>query len=714
MAVVRIKILWRILILLVVLSILPLGVLSYFVRDGMHTSLGASAREGLTLRIGNAQDQINGFIDGHIKVLRSVAQLPAIAGMDPVQQVAALAAVQKATPTFSSILIVDDKGMNTARSDGGALLSFADRAWFKEVSAGADISGGTVISKVSGKPILSLAIPIRRESALVGVLAASVDLADINKVVNGIKIGATGFAWLVDQENKLMAHPDAKLVEKQEAMTGHAAIQRARKGDLAVDRLAEQGKEWLAVQRSMRYGWVLVVQMADEEAMAPARALDGVLVNMLAGLVLAVLLGSFLLARSLSQPIGVMARFTRALSGGDFTAALAIDRRDELGDMARALREMQKGLGHHIRSVQAAAVGMTETAGLVAGAAQAAAISETAISLAFADTTRDVEATTAKQRSHLRATQDVIAELVTSVDQVASSANHQASQVSHAADVVMQVTSQARDVQAAGGRLARVVTQMHQAAMTGEATVGDALGGIALTWDKVDRAAATVRELGARSEAIGAILGEISAIASQTNMLALNAAIESARAGEAGRGFAVVADEVRKLADRSVRSAQEIHKILAALQEGVNEAVTVMAEGASAANAGAGRTHEVQAALKRITEAVQTCTDEARIISESSGALVQGHEILSAVTQTLAAVTEENAAAAEEMAAGSETVRSVVEDLGALATQNLTAIQGVGGELGRIQAALRAMSDAVERLNGTSASLSSSTAAFKV
>jgi methyl-accepting chemotaxis protein len=59
--------------------------------------------------------------------------------------------------------------------------------------------------------------------------------------------------------------------------------------------------------------------------------------------------------------------------------------------------------------------------------------------------------------------------------------------------------------------------------------------------------------------AIQGALGEVTAIAKQTDLLALNAAIEAARAGDAGRGFAVVADEVRVLSMRTTDFSRQIH-----------------------------------------------------------------------------------------------------------------------------------------------------------
>lgn len=73
---------------------------------------------------------------------------------------------------------------------------------------------------------------------------------------------------------------------------------------------------------------------------------------------------------------------------------------------------------------------------------------------------------------------------------------------------------------------------------------------------------------------INELTSSIMAISSQTSLLSLNASIEAARAGEAGRGFAVVAAEISNLANQTSQTADGINSIVSE----VNQAVTSLEE----------------------------------------------------------------------------------------------------------------------------------------
>ena len=92
------------------------------------------------------------------------------------------------------------------------------------------------------------------------------------------------------------------------------------------------------------YSVIALVHSSLDEALAAFHQLDSrVLLIAFAGLI-ASLLGALLLARSLSEPVNALARAAERVGRGDYQTPIELDRDDELGSLANALNQMQRGI----------------------------------------------------------------------------------------------------------------------------------------------------------------------------------------------------------------------------------------------------------------------------------------------------------------------------------------------------------------------------------
>ncbi len=123
---------------------------------------------------------------------------------------------------------------------------------------------------------------------------------------------------------------------------------------------------------------------------------------------------------------------------------------------------------------------------------------------------------------------------------------------------------------------------------------------------EVEKAMNRIKEQG---ELIRNTTNIIVEIADQINLLSLNASIEAARAGEQGRGFAVVADEIGKLAFRTSESIKEIEQVVAESDSTTSESVGVI-------NTTAGMIRKMIANIEESTGHIQKLKDS--IITEEN------------------------------------------------------------------------------------------------
>ena len=356
-------------------------------------------------------------------------------------------------------------------------------------------------------------------------------------------------------------------------------------------------------------------------------------------ILLVMLAAAWLINRNISGGLGRLKSRMTTLAGGDVDDAIpGLDRRDELGAMAR--------------SVQVFRDNMIETERLRAQQETQKQLAEQERRNAMVDLAAKFRAGVGGIVENVAATATELQTTAQSMSMTSEETTQRSIAVAAASD---QATQNVQTVAAAAEELSASIREISQQVAHAGAVIRDGV-------QQTVRSNEQVQGLASTAEKIGGVVRIISEIAGQTNLLALNATIEAARAGDAGKGFAVVASEVKVLATQTAKATEEIATQIKAIQEATQSA----ARSIQGVTETIGRVNETAAAIAVAVEEQGAATQE---ISRNVMQAAQGTQDVSgniagvseAAQQTGAAATQVLGSAAELSKSG-DRLRAQVED----------------------------------------------------
>lgn len=344
---VRFGLFGKTILVMLLVSLLPFGLFWFLTFREMNDHIRRDSEALMAQTAKGMADQIDAWINNHGALLRMAAALPDLSGMSREQQEPVLKAIHQAYPFMYLVFTVDASGMNVARNDNQPLVSYADRRYFKEIMAGRAFSWQSVVGRTSKVPALVLAVPIRQGDRVVGVMAAAMTVEDVSKTIATWKKGSTGFAFLVDEQGYVIAHPQKKFAETRENMNATPLISAFRKKGWTSNTTAfigESGRPVIGHARSTGNGWVLGVQQEESEILETMTMIQRFALALLAATILLVIVIAWFSARSLVTPIMKLTDAAERMSLGDLNVKIEGGSRDEIGLLAQAIGRMQTSL----------------------------------------------------------------------------------------------------------------------------------------------------------------------------------------------------------------------------------------------------------------------------------------------------------------------------------------------------------------------------------
>lgn len=249
---------------------------------------------------------------------------------------------------FETLTMLDSAGMEVAKVSRYALfdpddrVSRSDTPEFVFAKHGERYLGPISVSRY-GEPLVTLSIPVRSLlGEVTGVLWAEVNLKYMWDIIGRMTIGRGGYAYVVDDQGRLIAHRDSSLVLQGRDLKELVGVQDAMRGrDITTAYTGLEGQGVIGrYQPLQEASWFVLVEAPTQQALADIyRAVITSVVAIIVALGAAVVLGWYM-ARIVVRPVRDLQESAEIIGRGDLTHRIDVQSRDEIGALAGAFNTM--------------------------------------------------------------------------------------------------------------------------------------------------------------------------------------------------------------------------------------------------------------------------------------------------------------------------------------------------------------------------------------
>ena len=618
---------------LVLVVCLGIGIISYYY--GVQ-ALERIAADNLPRMADSAGNLVAARLQAQMDIMEAMAQREVFGTMD---YEALLPVLQEEAKRlgYKKVGIVTLDGL--LRSSDGSSTDISERDYFRKGLAGETNISDPIVSKVDGSVVVMIVSPIRDDNNhLLGLLAGVWDGTTLSDIATDVKFGESGYGFIVNSAGTTIAHPDSEKVTSMynvlEEVAENPEVQPL--ADLVSKMIAlEKGYTtytWDGVLKGCGYapiegtGWSIAINADQAEILSSMGALQrGIGLTGIVFLMLGVVF-SFFVGRGISQPIGVLTEQAKVIAEGNLIKNVDdkyLERKDELGELARSFEQMSSRLKETISQVGTSAQKVKSSSQELHSTGQN-----------MAATVQEVSASTEEISAGMEEVSSATEEITASVQEISAALHELDEEAQQGHAHAQDIDKRAWQVQQETDKSQQTVTEIYE-------TIRQKL------LQAIEEAKVV--------EQISGLAQNIAGIADQTNLLALNAAIEAARAGEQGRGFAVVAEEVRKLAEDSSLAVEGIQNLTKQVQDAIKNLINHCIDLLDFINGDVvsdyGKMVEIVKQYRADSELTAQLTAD---VSQSIKRVLESMEQINKAIEATAATMEQSTAGSQEIAKGAQ------------------------------------------------------------